>query len=84
MRVTIMFRNSYTGGDGWQYYPLRIEIGDKCPICGGQRGKPHNHHFCEDGEWFDVDKWENPCGHVDKYKDVYFEAQELKNKTTPA
>lgn len=83
MRVTIMYRNNYEGGDGWTYYPKVVTISDTCPVCGGKRGTPKGHNFCEDGEWFNVDIWDNPCGHIDKYKDVYFEAKELemKNKT---
>lgn len=65
------------GGDGWQYYPKTITIGDYCPICGGKRGEPVNHTFCEDGEWFNVDKWENPCGHIDKYGDCLKEARKI-------
>ena len=56
---------------------ITINISDNCPICGAKRGTPKNYHFCEDGDWFDVDTWENPCGHKDMYKDVYLES--LKN-----
>lgn len=65
------------GGNGWVYHPKTIEIGDNCPVCGGKRGQPYNYHFCEDGEWFDVDKWDNPCGHLDKYAKVYHESKQL-------
>lgn len=82
MTVIIMFRNHYTGGDGWTYYPMRVNISDNCPVCGGKRGQPKPHHFCEDGEWFTVDKWENDCGHIDKYKDCYFESKEIE-KASP-
>jgi len=54
MKVIIMYRNSFEGGDGWIYYPKHITIGDNCPICNAKRGMPYNYHFCEDGEWFDV------------------------------
>lgn len=80
MKVAIFFRNSFTGGDGWTYYPMTVEIADTCPVCGGKRGAPRKYHFCEDGEWFTVDKWDNPCGHVDLYRDCYFEAEKLKAK----
>lgn len=73
MRVTIMYRNNYDGGDGWTYYPMTIEIGDNCPHCGGPRGEPRYHRQCEDGEWFDLQVWSNPCGHVDFYQSVYEE-----------
>ncbi len=78
MKVTIMYRNNYEGGDGWTYYPMMVNITDYCPICGRKRGEPKGYNFCEDGEWFHVDKWENSCRHIDKYKDVYFEAKLIK------
>lgn len=74
MQVTIFYRNSFIGGDGWTYYPLRLEIGDRCPKCGGPRGKVHHALVIEGGEFFLVDGWENPCGHVDLYKDCFFES----------
>lgn len=82
MKVIIMFRNTFNGGDGWTYYPMTVEIDDNCPKCGCKRGKPKHHRFCEDGEWFSVNIWENDCGHVDSYKDCYFEAKQLSNHTT--
>lgn len=75
MKVTIMYRNTFHGGDGWTYYPMRLEIADKCPKCGGERGKPYGYNFHEDGEWFHVEKWENPCGHIDTYREVWHEAR---------
>lgn len=81
MKVTIMYRNSFTGGDGWKYYPMQIEIADTCPVCGCKRGKPTPGQFCEDGEWFMVDTWRNPCGHLDMYKDCYFEAKKLAKQS---
>lgn len=78
MIVKIMYRNSFHGGDGWTYYPMRVEISDNCPICGGKRGEPQERQYCEDGEFYTVDNWENPCGHLDKYKDVYNESLKLK------
>lgn len=78
MIVIIMYRNTFVGGDGWTYYPMRVEIADTCPVCGENRGTPKPYYFCEDGEWFTVDIWDNPCGHIDKYKDCYFESIKLK------
>ena len=75
-----MCRNNWVGGDGWTYYPKTIKIADNCPICGKKRGVPQSKTFCEDGEWFTVDVWENPCNHIDKYQDCYFEAEEFKKK----
>jgi hypothetical protein len=71
--VTIMFRNTFTGGDGWTYYPMQVIIDNNCPKCGQKRGEPYPYRFCEDGEWFTVDKWDNPCGHIDTYRDCFIE-----------
>lgn len=78
MRVTIMYRNNFHGGDGWTYYPMTVEIPDQCPKCGGKRGETRPYNFHEDGQWFTVDQWDNPCGHLDKYKDVYFESRQTE------
>lgn len=80
MKVTIMFRNNFKliDGDGWIYHPLTINIADYCPVCRCKRGEPYQYRFCEDGEWFVVDKWNNSCGHIDKYEDVYEEAKLLE------
>ncbi|MFA5037504.1 MAG: hypothetical protein WC479_10065 [Candidatus Izemoplasmatales bacterium] len=75
MNVRVMYRNNHFGGDGWTYYPVNITISDNCPKCGGKRGTPYNHNFCEDGEWFNVDRWDNPCGHIDYYPDCIKEAE---------
>lgn len=74
MIVTVMYRNNYFGGDGWTYYPVVIEIADTCPTCGGMRRWPVAHDFCEDGDFYTVSVWENPCGHVDSYKDCLIES----------
>lgn len=84
MKVTIMYRNNWFGGDGWTYYLINIEIMDTCPACGAKRGTPVQRSFCDDGEWYMVDTWINPCGHLDTYKNVYLESlhlQGLKVKT---
>lgn len=78
MLVTVMYRNNWFGGDGWTYYPTTITIADNCPVCGEKRGEPKGHRFHEDGDWFTVDIWTNPCGHLDAYKDCLNEAKEIK------
>jgi hypothetical protein len=60
---------------------MTVNIARNCPVCGKPRGKPSPYRFCEDGEWFIVDKWDNPCGHIEKYKNCYFEFQEIKENT---
>ncbi len=78
MKVKVMYRNNWFGGDGWTYYPMTIEISNKCPICNGLRGKPYLYRFCEDGEWFVVNRWNNSCGHIDFYKNCILEAKNLE------
>ena len=78
MKVKIMYRDTYVGGDGWTYYPMTIEIADACPVCGGKRGEPYPYRFCEDGEWYVVDRWDNPCGHIDAYGDCFKEYRKSK------
>lgn len=80
MKVTIMFRDNWFGGDGWRFYPITIEIGVNCPVCGGKRGEPKKHRFKECGEWFTVDTWVNPCGHIDDYKSCINEAEQLEKE----
>ncbi len=62
--------------EGWHVHTVRVEISTKCPICGGPRGEPTWHNFCEDGDWLTCNVWTNPCGHVDLYKDVLIEAKQ--------
>ena len=54
-----------------------VTISAICPVCGGPRGVDtvRNHNFHEDGEWLSVDRWQNPCGHVDNYADVLRETR---------
>ena len=74
MQVTVMYRNNWFGGDGWRYFPVTVEIADTCPVCGGKRGEPRGYNFCEDEQWFWVNRWDNPCGHMDMYRDVLIES----------
>ncbi|HYQ62544.1 hypothetical protein [Actinophytocola sp.] len=52
----------------------KVTISAICPRCGGPRGEPYGHNFCDDGDWSWVQRWNNPCGHVDYYEDVIREA----------
>ncbi len=74
MQVTIIVTQSKS--IGWDRRIVKVEIGENCPVCGGPRGEPYPYNFHEDGEWLTVDRWDNTCGHVDHYQDVYKEAQE--------
>ncbi|WP_444956765.1 hypothetical protein [Microbulbifer sp. ZKSA002] len=73
MQVTIPDRKAQekNWGTTASQIPLKtMEISDNCPKCGGPRGIPYRHNFYEDGETYSVSKWDNPCGHIDKYRDV--------------
>lgn len=78
MKVTIVDRSamSRAWGTGLYQVVLRtVVIADTCSKCGGQRGDPVKRSFCEDGDWYTVDTWRNPCGHIDRYVDVLTEAR---------
>ncbi|MEU2487129.1 hypothetical protein ABZ593_21280 [Streptomyces sp. NPDC012617] len=63
-------------GTGPEYVgvrPVTVTIAAECPRCGGPRGEAKHHRFCEDGEWYSVDTWANPCGHEDAYEAVLAE-----------
>lgn len=54
-----------------------VTIPRACPRCGCPRGEARNLNQHDDGEWYSVDIWQNPCGHVDHYADVVREAARL-------
>lgn len=78
MTVTVVDRAAQAAT--WGYAPggappLRtVEIARICPACGGPRGEPRHNRQCEDGEFYYVHVWTNPCGHLDKYEAVLREA----------
>ncbi|MEU6929035.1 hypothetical protein AB0A05_07705 [Streptomyces sp. NPDC046374] len=49
---------------------VTVDVAAECPTCGGPRGKAVAYRFCEDGEWYTVDRWTNLCGHLDHYDAV--------------
>ena len=78
MKVRVIDRAEMERIHGKSYGPLifrTVEIADTCPVCGGSRGKRYEHRFCEDGEYYIVDRWDNPCGHSDMYEDVIKEVE---------
>jgi hypothetical protein len=56
-----------------------VTIRGTCPTCGGPRGKPRNLNQYDDGAYYCVDVWDNPCGHVDRYTAVIAEAKQLSD-----
>lgn len=65
--VTIIERH------GWIRRIVRVTVPWTCLECGEPRGEPYNLNMAEDGDYFSVDVWDNPCGHIDKYNDVLAE-----------
>ncbi len=56
-----------------------VEISADCPKCGQPRGERRGLNQCDDGAFYNVEVWDNPCGHVDQYADVVKEAAALKS-----
>ncbi|MFJ7592461.1 hypothetical protein ACIQZO_34850 [Streptomyces sp. NPDC097617] len=59
---------------------VTITVAASCPECGGPRGRAVPYRFCEDGEWYTVDRWTNPCGHLDAYAAVLTEHRRLQDE----
>ena len=82
MRVTIVDREAIKRdwGQGFNgvmaHYLVTVDIADTCPTCGQPRGEPRLTRQCEDGDWYSVHQWSNPCGHIDLYRKVLTEARE--------
>lgn len=55
----------------------QVTIPATCRVCGGPRGVPRNMNQADDGAYYSVDVWDNPCGHVDFYSEVVKEADEF-------
>jgi hypothetical protein len=72
--MIVRVRDHETEKRVWGYGPevviRTITIPDRCPKCGGPRGEVKPYRFFCDGDWFSVDTWDNPCGHIDFYADV--------------
>lgn len=47
-----------------------------CPVCGGDRGAPHQTASYDGSTRLICDGWSNPCGHIDKYANARKEALE--------
>ncbi len=54
---------------------ITVEISDYCQQCGKKRGLPYDHQQYIDGATYSVNRWDNPCGHIDYYPEVIKEAQ---------
>lgn len=76
MDVDVVTRPQDASGS-WTVRVDRIRISVRCPVCGVLRGTPYLSRQAEDGDWFNVHRWTNPCGHVDRYVDVVVEGQHI-------
>lgn len=78
MIVTIPDHRAMKALWGTSSYGIRtatVEIAGSCPKCGGPRGEPRMTRQCEEGEFYYVHAWTNPCGHVDDYDAVLSDAR---------
>jgi hypothetical protein len=63
---------------------MRVEIDDKCPVCGGPRAGELYRGLSYDGSRrLSVDCWINKCGHVDKYEQIRVAVSEGTAKRVP-
>jgi hypothetical protein len=79
MTVTIRDRSAERPWGSGPTNPVTrtVTISALCPRCGGRRGEPTGLNQCDDGAFYWVQVWSNPCGHVDMYADVVVEAKAL-------
>lgn len=71
MRVTIPAREQHEG-----IFTVTLDIADTCPVCGGPRGEVYPGLSFDGSRRLTVDRWDNPCGHIDKYSAVREEAKQ--------
>ncbi|MFD6097174.1 hypothetical protein ACFVWN_20495 [Nocardiopsis flavescens] len=74
VRIRVHSAESRWGSGPFSPVVRPVVLDALCPQCGGLRGEPRNHRQHEDGVWFSVDIWSNPCGHTDTYAAVVEEA----------
>lgn len=72
MKVTIPACSNHYG-----IYKIEVDVEWVCPVCGKPRGEIKKVKSYDGCRWMIVDGWENPCGHVDLYSTVRYEA--IKN-----
>lgn len=86
MTVTVRDRHAEAPWGSGPTNPVtrEVTISDRCPRCGGPRGEPSGLNSCEDGAWYWVQTWQNPCGHIDLYDEVILEAKARAAAMPPA
>ena len=75
MKVTIPACDDHQG-----IYKIDVDVEWVCPVCGQPRGEVQKVKSYDGSRWMIVDGWENPCGHVDTYRAVRYEAIKNANK----
>jgi hypothetical protein len=57
---------------------LTVTVSTRCPLCGAPRGYDtiQPKRFRHDGETYEVDVWDNPCGHIDLHPHVLAESRQ--------
>ena len=75
MTVRVADRGTGRGYEGVNV--VSVTISTRCPQCGAPRGwdTVKVNRFPEDGAWYTVDVWTNPCGHEDRYAAVLTESR---------
>jgi uncharacterized protein (DUF983 family) len=49
---------------------VAIDISNRCPVCGGPRGRVFPALAYDGSIRMEVDRFDNPCGHIDKYENL--------------
>lgn len=82
MTVTIRDRSAERPWGSGPTNPVTraVTISALCPTCGERRGEPTGLNQCDDGAFYWIQVWSNPCGHVDMYADVVVEAARLADR----
>ena len=79
MTVTIRVRSAEAAWGSGRTSPVvrTVTISAFCPKCGQRRGEPRGLNQYDDGAYYWVQIWTNPCGHPDPYAAVAREATAL-------
>lgn len=56
------------------FHAVEVTLVWRCPSCGGPRGEPYETISYDGSRRLGCHGWDNPCGHVDYYRDVRKEA----------
>jgi hypothetical protein len=65
------------------FHALTATVPWRCLVCGGPRGEPYKGLSFDGSRRLGVDRWDNPCGHVETYAFVR-KHETLKPSEEPA